>query len=350
MKKLVHLLLICALLPILSSCVHEYPELGEPHDVILHFHHDIGWSYSDMTISRAGVEPPAQITEGVHARYHLLFYHAGEYSYPVLDMELRRDDLSRQDFDERVALPPGDYELYLWSDYADAEQKTSFFFNSSNHSSIVYAEPYNGNNELRDAFRAYAKFTVQSTIEYDYCEDVSVTIERPVARYEIVATDFGEFVQREITRTKAASESAGQTAEESTEHGSENAPSRAIDVNDYRVVVKYTEYMPSTFNNFSNGPVDSSVGISYDAVMTPLNDDEARIGFDYVMVNGNESSVKVAIEIYTKEGLKIASSNSFDVPTKRSNNTTVRGRFLTSQGSGGVTIDPTFNGTYIIDM
>lgn len=346
MKKFVHLLTICIWLPFLCACVHEYPESGEPHDVVLHFHHDIGWSYSDMTIGRSGVEPPAPAIEGVHARYHLLFYRAGDYTYPVLDKELMSGDLSRQDFDESVSLPPGDYELFLWSDYADAERQASFFFNSSDHSSIVYSEPYNGNNELRDAFRAYAGFTVQSTVDYNYREDVPVTIVRPLARYEIVATDFGEFVQREITRNK----STEQSAEESTGHDNADAPSRALDVNDYRVVVKYPEYMPSTFNNFSNGPIDSNTGISYDAVITPLGNDEARIGFDYVMVNGNESSVKVAIEIYTKEGLKIASSNSFDVPTKRSHNTTVRGRFLTSQGSGGVKIDPTFNGTYIIDL
>lgn len=350
MKKVVHLLIICVILPILSACVHEYPEYGEPHDVMLHFHHDIGWSYSDMTLSRTGVESPASTIDGVHARYHLLFYRAGEYSYPMIDMELHRDDLSREDFDERVSLPPGDYELYLWSDYADAGRKTSLFFNSSNHSNIVYSEPYNGNNELRDAFRAYAGFTVKSTIDYNYCEDVAVNIERPVARYEIVATDFGEFIEREITRTKAMSQSSENSIGNAAEQNGANSPARAVNIEDYKVVVKYTGYMPSTFNNFSNGPIDSSVGISYEAALSPLGDDEARIGFDYVMVNGNESSVKVAIEIYTKDGLKIASSNSFDVPTKRSHNTTVRGRFLTSQGSGGVTIDPTFNGTYIIDL
>lgn len=347
MKKFVHLIVMSTLLPILCACVHEYPRIDEPHDVMLHFHHDIGWSYSDMTISRTGVEAPAPIIKGVNARYHLLFYRAGEYSYPILDMELHRDDLSRQDFDECVSLPPGDYELYLWSDYADAGQKTSIFFNSSDHSSIVYSEPYNGNNELRDAFRAYAGFTVQSTIDYDYCENVAVTIERPLARYEIVATDFGEFVQREIARAESTNESAGNTTEQCS---LEAPPSRAINIEDYKVVVKYTEYMPSTFNNFSNGPVDSSVGVTYEAVVTPLSDDEARIGFDYVMVNGDESSVKIAVDIYTKDGQKIASSNAFDVPTKRSHNTTVRGRFLTSQGSGGVTIDPTFSGTYIINV
>lgn len=340
MKRIINLLTICTMTLLLGSCVHEFPEAGEARDVVLYFHHDIEWSYHDITVSRATVESPTASIEGIHARYHLMFYNEGEYDYPVLEKELYNEDLSREDFSEEVMLPPGNYEMYLWSDYADASLQKSFFFDSKDHSAIVYSEPYNGNNELRDAFRGYAKFSVQPTVELDYHEDVSVTIERPLARYEIVATDFEEFIQKEISRRQ-------QLPDRNMDL---EAPQRVIAVEDYKVKVKYTGYMPSKFNNFDNGPINSSVDVSYDAEITALSSSEARIGFDYVMVNGEESSVMVAVEIYNSDGEKIASSNSFEVPTKRSRNTTVRGKFLTSEASQGIIIDITFEGIYIVNI
>ena len=336
MKPMSRLLTLCvALLLTMSSCVHEYPDLGDPRDVVLHFHHDIEWSYHDMLLSRGAVVPPASRAEGVHARYHLMFFRDGEHGIPVLEREVMKEDLAREDFDEAVALPPGNYEVYLWSDYADSELQRSFFFDSSDHANIVYSEPYNGNNELRDAFRAYASFTVYPSVEVSYREEVSVTVERPMARYEIVATDFNEFVQKEAARSR------GTDSEETP-----GSPVAEISPADYVVKVKYTGYMPSCFDNFRNTPVDSRLDMEYAAELTPLGTDEARIGFDYVMVNGEESSVKVAVEIYNKEGERIASSGSFDVPTKRSQNTTVRGRFLTTKANQGISIDPTFSGEY----
>lgn len=342
MKLLCRLFVVFVVCLLNVGCVHELPKSGEPRNVVLHFHHDIGWSYHDVVLSRSFAEANAIAKSGnVHARYHLLFYPAGLYTYPVLEMEIHSPDIAREDFDEAVMLPPGNYDLFVWSDYSDANLKTSFFFDSSDHSNILYSEPYNGNNELRDAFRAFASFTVQPTLEADYFEEVAVIIERPLARYEIVATDLREFLQREISRNSVVGYSDAPAMDL-------EAALSAVPLDEYSAKVHYTEYMPSCFDNFRNNPVDSKVGVSYDATITALSANEARIGFDYVMVNGQESGVKVAVEIFDKSGNKIASSNSFTVPTRRSQNTTVRGKFLTSEASSGVSIDPTFDGGFTV--
>lgn len=334
------LILLAGVLFLCVGCVHETPESGAPRKVTLHFHHDAGWSYTDMTISRGEVTPPAPLIEGTHSRYHLFFFLSGNTGFPILEKEIFREDLSRADFSEEVTLPPGNYEVYLWSDYADSNLQVSHFFDSADFSNIVYSEPYNGNNELRDAFRAYAVFTIRTTIENDYQEDVWVNIERPMARYEFVATDFGEFQQRELVRSR--SRNAGNEARGDEAQFSESA------LDGYRVKVRYTGYMPTCFDNFRNKPVNSQTGMEYEARITPLSDEEARIGFDYVMVNGHESTVKVALEIYDSDGEVIATTPSFDVPTKRSQNTTVRGRFLTSSVGSGIGIDPSFKGEFNI--
>lgn len=68
------------------------------------------------------------------------------------------------------------------------------------------------------------------------------------------------------------------------------------------------------------------------------------------MVNGHESSVAVAMELYDPKGDLIGRTNTVNVPTKRGQNTIVRGKFLTSQTSGGVGINPDYNGDFNIEL
>ena len=68
------------------------------------------------------------------------------------------------------------------------------------------------------------------------------------------------------------------------------------------------------------------------------------------MVNGHESSVAVCMEVYDPDGELIGSTSTISVPTMRGRNTIVRGRFLTSQATGGVGIDPGFDGEYNIEL
>ena len=96
--------------------------------------------------------------------------------------------------------------------------------------------------------------------------------------------------------------------------------------------------------------MDSATGMSYEARIDILNDSEARLGFDYVMVNGHESSVAVALEIYDPDGTLIGRVSPVDVSTKRSRNTVVKGRFLTSKATGGVGINPGFDGEFNIEI
>ena len=52
----------------------------------------------------------------------------------------------------------------------------------------------------------------------------------------------------------------------------------------------------------------------------------------------------------TPDGELIGSTSTINVPTMRGRNTIVRGRFLTSQATGGVGIDPGFDGEYNIEL
>ncbi len=70
------------------------------------------------------------------------------------------------------------------------------------------------------------------------------------------------------------------------------------------------------------------------------------MGFDYVFVNGKESAVTVKVGIYDDENRQLSISEAIEVPLKRNYHTVIRGPFLTSKASGGVNIDPDYNGDY----
>jgi hypothetical protein len=54
--------------------------------------------------------------------------------------------------------------------------------------------------------------------------------------------------------------------------------------------------------------------------------------------------VHVVIEVFDKDNVSVSCTEPIPVPMVRSKLTTVRGEFLTSQASGGVGINPGFDG------
>lgn len=324
---------------VLSSCVHEYPEVGGiAREVTLHVHHQLEWSPAYEHIVSRSDDP------GYMVRYHHKICRAGHPEEVIKEMVYHNRDISRADFSHKLLLPPGDYELWSWCDWAESASGESMFFNTEDFTGIWYPDPYRGHNELRDALRGMTAFTIEETPEASYSLDIDLDLERPLAKYEIISTDLPEFIDKE-TRRGAISPLSDSP---------QDAPSaigpNLSSLSKYKVKVIYTGYMPSTFNNFLNRPVDSRVGVTYDAKIEVVSPTEAKICFDYVMVNGHESSIPARLEIYNEEGTMIGGSNTIEIPTKRNRLTIVRGKFLTSEAFGGVNIDPDFDGDYNIEI
>ena len=78
--------------------------------------------------------------------------------------------------------------------------------------------------------------------------------------------------------------------------------------------------------------------------MNAENDEEITLGFDYIFVNGNETTLSISVEVYNSKGEKMSSSNPVNVPIVRSKMTLVKGEFLTSKATGGVSINPGYDG------
>ena len=104
--------------------------------------------------------------------------------------------------------------------------------------------------------------------------------------------------------------------------------------------------MPCAYSMFTDKPVDSSTGVMFQSALKGLNDREASLGFDYVFVNGTESAITVQIGLYDKEGTRLSLTEPIRVPLRRNHHTVLRGKFLMSKASGGVTINPDFDGDH----
>ena len=318
----------CLMAMLAASCVHEFPELPETRNVELTVTHKKEWTEYDHVVSR-GISP-----ENTIIRYHFLVTAHDEPAVKISEKIIYSSDLSRPDFTTGLDIPAGTYDIWAWSDHAHPDSRQSVHHDTGDFANISYTQPYSGNDDRRDAFRGMTPVTVEASTDAEIDASATIQLERPFAKYRFVATDLEEFIDNEISRRSLVQP---------------RGPNYAPLLETYRVRMIYTGYMPSKFNNFINRPVDSSTGVSYEGTITQLGDGEALLSFDYVMVNGHESSIPVAVEIYDGK-TRIANTGSINVPIVRNRLTTVRGKFLTSSANEGVGIDPGFDGDFNIQI
>lgn len=161
-------------------------------------------------------------------------------------------------------------------------------------------------------------------------------MERPLAKYEFVSNDLQEFIemQAQLAAAKNNSGSLSQSAE--------------VDLSDFKVVFSYFGYMPDTYSMFTDKPVDSATGVTFESRIIQTGDNEASLGFDYIFVNGQQTATTVQIAIYDSEGNQLSLTDPVEVPLARSCHSIMHGQFLLSNASGGIGIDPGFDGDHNI--
>ena len=142
---------------------------------------------------------------------------------------------------------------------------------------------------------------------------------RPLAQYEIIATDVKDFLAKSQRQREAG-----------TAHS---------------VTFSYGFYFPLGFNVLTGKPQKSQMNVAFTAPLTVPDDgrEEYTIGTDFIFVNGEESYVPLEIRIADSDGYVVSLTTGLNVPYRRGHLTTLRGRFLTSKVSPGVGINPDFD-------
>lgn len=335
---------------VLSSCaVHEWPGEHDPevYDLTLHLDYSTElplYKVVEHQLSRA------EVAESYDVRYIIEVYATPQErssSYRFLQRKIvSRDDVSTLAHSVDMTLPAGFYTFKVWTDYVDAGTVDNKFYNANDFTKIRFEGDYVANNDFRDAFVGSLDVEVTPTTT-----DLIIGNMRPLAKFNVVTTDLERFVEHMLELKAQESQQNDEQAASpggSVEDGdaSSDEPTRVVDISEYRVVFKYATNLPNEFHVFRNEPVDvaNPNTVTFDSSIKKISESEAELGFDYVFVNGNEIKVHVVIEVFDKDNVSVSCTEPIPVPMVRSKLTTVRGEFLTSQASGGVGINPGFDG------
>ena len=244
----------------------------------------------------------------------------------IVEAYLNRQPVARQVFVESItdrthlSLPVSmklharSYQLVVWKDYVSAETpEEDLHYNTQ---SLVPVIPnrasHTGNTEYKDVFVGTTSLDLTAYADqWGAVVEQDVTLQRPVARYELIATDVDKFLQR-----IADGEVNGET---------------------FTARIKYSGYLPVGYNALDNVPKHSLMYMQYNTSfeLPEEGTDELRVGFDYVFVsNEGSASVPMEIEIVNEENVTVANS-VLNVPLERGKNTVWTGEFLTGDDQGG---------------
>ncbi len=382
MKKLRNTIafVIAALTVMLTSCdVHEFPEPGEGTDVelVLDFTGNMNMDFYKY------VDYLSRDVDGLSydIRYVINVYPVVDESRnnnrggrsAIASYVFTKSDITDLNYTVPLKLPAGNYRFLVWADYVATGTEDNLYYDPSDFEEIILTrrEDYIGNTDARDGFRGEQVAEIYANTEFlnnttgsGVTNRIVVEMQRPMAKFKFLATDVVKFLEQEARRAAArgdadpnasgvdngndadTSDSKSSDSKGPTDESSPQDTYGRINTGDYYVLFRYSGFVPCSFNMFTNRPADAWTGLNFEGRMIQLDKDNAELGFDYVFVNGHESTVTVSVEIYDRDGTLLSRSEPVAVPLVRNKVTIVRGKFLTVKAEGGVAIDADFDGEY----
>lgn len=328
---------------VLAGCVHDYPSMTED-----------GEEGIDPTLVEVNTEVtldlelvPLEIITQKNARSGTTKARAGKQTdyrrrfiieawregKPTARQVTVMETAEEENGDGKISLPIRlklhalDYTLAVWTDYVAADTDTDLYYDTKDLQYVACRDPYTGSTDYRDCLYGTAALDLRNyRDEWNAKVQVKVDMVRPLAKYELIATDVKDFLRK----TKK----------------------QRTDGEAFTITFSYGFYLPTVFNVLSGKPADSRTGIAYTTPLTVPTDgqEECTIGTDFVFVNGEESFVKLSMEIQDGDGNVISRTTGLEVPYRRGHLTTVRARFLTNEMQGGVDINDEFDGNIDVDL
>lgn len=327
---------------VLAGCVHDYPSMTED-----------GEEGIDPTLVEVNTEVtldlelvPLEIITQKNARSGTTKARAGkqtDYRRRFI-IEAWRDgkpesrqvtvmDDVKEEGDEKITLPirlklhAVEYTLAVWTDYVAAGTDTDLYYDTKNLQRVACTAPYTGSTPYRDCLYGTTALDLrQYRDEWNAKVQIKVDMVRPLAKYELIATDVAEFLER-TAQQRAQGES-------------------------YTVTFSYSFYIPAVFDVLAGKPCESWPEISFTLPLALPEEGETlhTVGSDFIFANGGEASVLLTMEIRDSRGNRVSRVSGIEVPYRRGHLTTLKGAFLTSEMKGGVEIDTEWDGEVEIDM
>lgn len=217
------------------------------------------------------------------------------------------------------------YQLVVWSDYLKTTEDESSYYNCEILEPVTMNAPSPGNTEYKDAFFATQELDLTPYAdEWNVIVPADVELIRPVARYELIATDMAAF----RTRMKEA--------------GMEN--------DEFSIRVKYANYRYMGFDLLRQHPKHALMYMSYkkNFKFPEADAKEYTIAFDYVFATLNlRSDVPVEVDIVNSRTEEVVAHSALTLYCTAGKNTLIRSNFFgrdDEEQGGGIGIDPGFDG------
>lgn len=329
--------LLFLFIALLSGCVHDYPTLTgdnekgvDPTLVQVNTEVTLDLELVPLEIitgkARSGTTKAAS---DYRRRFIIDAYHDGK----VAQRQVTVLDAEEENGDGKITLPINlklhalEYTLAVWTDYVTAGTEADLYYNTENLQQVACTEPYTGNTPYRDCLYGTTPLDLREyRNEWNAKIQVGIDMVRPLAQYEIIATDVDYFLAK--TKKQRA---AGET---------------------FTITCSYSYFFPTVFDVLSGKPCDLWPDVSFTAPLI-LPDDgapECTVATDYIFANGSESSAALTIEIHDSNGNVLSRIQDIQIPYRRGHITTLRGHFLTTGMEGGIVIDPDYGGDIEVDL
>ena len=322
----------------LAGCVHDYPGMTEEGEegvdpTLVEVNTEVTRDLELVPLeiitqesARSGTNKARNITTKADDGYRRRFIIEAWREGKPTTRQVTVMETAEEDGDAKISLPIHlklhalEYTLAVWTDYVKAGTTDDLYYDTDNLQQVACTDPYTGSTPYRDCLYGTAALDLrQYRDEWNARVQVKVDMVRPLAKYELIATDVQKFL------LKTQKQRAGGTA--------------------YTITVSYGFYFPLGFNVLSGKPDRSEMGVAFTAPLTVTDNGsgECTLASDYIFVNGDESYVPLGIEIKDNAGNGISRTTGIDVPYRRGHLTTVRGHFLTNRYDTGIGIDPDFD-------
>lgn len=329
-------ILITAVMFVLSSCIYEYPvyiPAGTQLKLTFRLDSNIINSYPQINDLSS---------DEYDLRYVIKAYrktNSGSYhTSPHKEFVFTKDDITSLDSTFLVELDEGDYTFYTATDYVPQYMTGDHHFSTVSFADLhVRCENYHGSTESKTLYTGVQEIKIERFNGKETSTD-TINLSPALFKYQIVATDLQEFHAKVMTKA-GAPDVVAQNLE------------------NYIVKLRYDSKEPLyTHMDVCNGckATRGETGLFYMSEITKLNDNEAMLCFDHIMVGENQKEISMRVGIYKKDGTHITTIPvKFPVHTGKFQ--CYKGNFLTYVGlenedDGGVILNPDFAGNINVDL
>ena len=230
-----------------------------------------------------------------------------------------------------------EYSFVCW---AQNEAATCYNFEDMKNIGISYADYNASNNDLRDAFYAYAQTNGPVTENFSQ----TIELERPFAQINVGTTDF------------VAAQKAG--LEIKNLYSTMTVKNAATSLETF--TGKTSGSQTVTFTYAHAVAPDHDLEINKNKVVNNPNieiaDKYGWLAMNYILVadgtdKGTSSALaEVSFQIREGDATILASYDVPNVPVQRNFRSNIVGGLLTAEGTINVIIDPIFNGEYVVNV